>query len=116
MFRERRIVTVATDEELRLSSYRNRLKLAVRNTGIGQRDWPTAIQDMFLRADMQGIEFQYANGERFDIPLVDHVWCGNERFVREFLASDACKHPAKDRLLDTFLWTEMLRATRNLRR
>ena len=115
MLRERRIVTVATDEELRLSSYRNRLKLAVRNTGIGQRDWPTAIQDMFLRADMQGIEFQYANGKRFEIPLVDDVW-RNERYVREFLASDACEHLQKDRLLDVFLWTEMLNSTRKLGR
>ena len=106
MIRERRIVTVATDEELRRPSYRNRLRLAVRNTGIGQRDWPTAIQDMFLHADLQGVEFQYANGERFDIPLVDDVW-RNERYVREFLASEVCEHPQKDRLIDLVFRVEM---------
>ena len=115
MLRERTTVTVATDEELRRPSYRNRLKLAVRNTGIGQRDWPTAIQDMFLRADMQGIEFRYASGERFEIPLVDDYW-PDERHIRTFMASEACEHPVRDRLIDCFFWTEMLNATRNLRR
>lgn len=96
------VVTVATDEELRRPSYRNRLKLAVRNIGIGQRDWATEIQNMFLRADMRGIKFRRACGKPFQIPLVDDVWAGNERYVRQFLASKPCQCPEKDRLIDLF--------------
>ena len=101
MLRKRRVVTVATDEELRRPSYRNRLKLAVRNTGIGQREWPTAIQDMFLSADGRGIGFRYICGKSFPVPLVDDVW-DNERYVREFLASEVCEYPEKDRLIDLY--------------
>ena len=101
MLIKKRIVIVATDEELRRPSYRNRLKLAVRNTGIGQRDWPTAIQDMFMHADMRGIQFRRASGKPFPIPLIDDVWC-NERYVREFLASEACTYPEKDLLIDLY--------------
>ena len=96
------VVFVATDEELRRPSYRERLKLAVRNVDIGQRDWPTAIQDMLLYADMCGIEFRYSFGKLYPIPLVDDIWNGNERYVREFLASTRCVYPERDRLFDLF--------------
>ena len=115
MLKKVRIVTVATDEELRQPSYRNRLKLAVRNTGIGQRDWPTAIQDAFLRADMRGVRFQYASGEYFPIPLIDDVWL-NERYVREFLASRKCAFPDKDRLIDLYFRVEMPNIARHFGR
>ena len=106
MLIKKRIVIVATDEELRRPSYRNRLKLAVRNTGIGQRDWPTKIQNMFLRADMRDTVFQYESKEPFPIPLVDDLW-RNERYVREFLASRECEYPQKDRLIDLYFRVEM---------
>ena len=115
MLRRRKIVTVATDDELKSTSYRNRLKLAVRNTGIGGREFPTAIQHMFLRADMRGIEFRYATEERFPIPLVDDVWC-NERYVRVFLASEVCEFPEKDRLIDLFFRVEMPNIARHFGR
>ena len=95
-------VVVATDEELGKKSYRNRLKLAVYNAGIGQREWPTMIQDAMLRACIEEIELRYANGREFVIPLVDDVWEGNERYVREFLVSRECIHPEKDRLIDLY--------------
>lgn len=106
MLRRSQTVTVATNEELRRTSYRNRLKLAVRNTGIGQRDWPTAVQDALLHADMRDIKLRYASGESFATPLVDDVW-RNERYVRVFLASEACESPAKDRLIDLYFRVEM---------
>ena len=102
MLRRKQIVLVASDAELCSRSYRNRLKMAVRNTGRGQRDWPTSIQDALLYADMKGIELRYPCGARFAIPLVDDVWNGNERYVREFLASETCKFPEKDRLIDLY--------------
>ena len=96
-----RTVFVATDAKLDKKSYRNRLKMAVLNTGIGQRDWPTAIQDMFLYADMKGIDIRDTSEKRIEIPLVDDVW-NNERYIREFLASERCVHPEKDRLIDLY--------------
>lgn len=115
MLRRKRIVIVAPDEDLRRPSYRNRLKLAVRNIGIGQRDWPTEIQNMFLRADRRGTVFQYESKAPFPIPLVDDVW-RNERYVREFLASEECEYPQKDRLIDLYFRVEMPNIARHFGR
>ena len=101
MLRKNLFITVAAVEELRRRSYWNRLKMAVLNTGIGEREWPTEIQNMFLHADMQGAKFRYECGKPFPIPLVDDVW-GNERYTRIFLSLEECVYPAKDRLYDTF--------------
>jgi len=98
----KRIVFVATDAELSKASYRNRLKVAVYNVGTGQREWPTKIQDMFLHADMNGIDIRFPDGRKFPIPLVDDVWDNNERYIRTFFASKQCVHPAKDRLIDLY--------------
>lgn len=106
MRKKTRIVIVATDEELNSPPYFKRLQMAVRNSGIGERDWPTAIQHSLMIADMRGTVFQYATREHFPIPLVDDVW-GNERYVREFLVFGECKYPAKDRLIDLFYRIEM---------
>ena len=115
MPRRREIVTAATDEELKSPPYFKRLQLAVRNTDLGERDWPTAIQHSLMIADMRGTVFQYATREHFPIPLIDDVW-GNERYVREFLAFDECKYPAKDRLIDIFFRIEMPEIARHFGR
>jgi len=99
MSKELRKVVVATLEELQSVSYRRRLKMAVINTSFGQREWPTAIQDALLYVDRNHIGLYFANGEPFPIPLVDDVWNDNERYIREFLASERCLYPARDRLI-----------------
>lgn len=95
-------ICVASNQELRSLPYRNRLKLAVRNTGIAHRTWPDAIQDMFLHVDRHDIKLVYPNGDEFDIPLVDDVWDDNERYVRDFLKSECCLHIKRDRLIDLY--------------
>lgn len=97
----RKTVVVATNEELERTSYRNRLKMAVRNTGFSHREWPTHVQDGMLHAYLKKIDLRYASGKVFDISLVDDVW-RNERYIREFLKSEDCKYPEKDRLVDLY--------------
>lgn len=108
-------IFVASDAELEDRKYRERLKAAVcrevlhpRIAGegrhgeiIGQREWPTAIQDAMLYACIYGINLLYVTDEEFEVPLVDDVW-KNERYVRVFLDSEQCKHPEKDRLIDLY--------------
>ena len=106
MLENERFIIAATDEELDHAVYRYFLKFAVRNADISQREWPTAIQDKFLEADGLGLEYRTACGKPFPIPLVDDVW-GNERYVREFLASEACEFPEKDRLIDLYYRTNL---------
>lgn len=100
MIEKKRIYTVASDEELRSPSYRGRLKMAVLSLDIGQRDWPTEIQDMFLKEDGKGTAYRYPP-RPFEVPLVDDVW-GDERYVRMFLHEQTCVSPEKDRLLDLY--------------
>ncbi len=104
MLDKERIITVATDKELIDPAYRHLLKFAVRNSGISQREWPTAIQDMFLEADGLGFEYRTVSGEPYPIPLVDDIW-GDERYIRDFLAAEVCEHPEKDRLIDLYFRT-----------
>lgn len=101
MPKEKRSVVLATNEELFDLSYRLGLKVAVINRGIGQRDWPTEIQHALLRADIEGVEIRYENGDLFEIPLIDCVW-KNERYIRIFLASTRCEHPERDALIDLY--------------
>lgn len=98
----KRTICVASNTELHSLPYRNRLKLAVRNTGIAHRVWPDAIQDMFLHVDRNNMELVYPNGDAFLIPLVDDVWDNHERYVRDFLQSECCVHPRRDRLIDLY--------------
>ena len=78
--------TLATNAQLEKPSYIARLKLATANSGISDREFPTAIQDMLLEIDMQKGEIWTAP-EKVEIPLIDDVW-GDERWVRRFLESD----------------------------
>lgn len=112
MLRRKKTVLLASTSELCDPFYRNRLKMAVRNAGMSQREWPTGIQDKLLHADMKEIELRYPCGAEFPIPLVDNVWNGNERYVREFLASETCEYPEKDRLIDLYFWLTMLDISR----
>lgn len=98
MSKETRRVTVATLEELYSVPYRNHIKAEVARTGFSQRDWPTKIQDALLYADRHNIGLY----ERFPIPLVDDVWNDNERYMREFMASEECLYPERDRLIDLY--------------
>lgn len=46
------ILTAPSDEQLRNQENRTERKTDVRAQGLSGRDWPTAIEDMFLRADL----------------------------------------------------------------
>ena len=105
-FKPNKIITVATDAELQDLVARRRRKLAVRNTVISQRQFPTEIQDMFLKAYLLGITFQYAPAP-FDIPFVDEVWADDDRFIGKFLSSDTCEFPEKERLIDLYFRVKM---------
>lgn len=74
-----------------------RLQLVVRNSGISDRDWPTEIQSMLLRLDLNDTEI-WTQPERIPIPLIDDIW-RSERYVRDFLASERCEFPERDRWL-----------------
>lgn len=74
-----------------------RLKIAVRNSGIGDREFPTAIQDMLLRLYLSGTEI-WTQPERLHVPLIGDIW-KSERYVREFLASETCEYPERDKWL-----------------
>lgn len=95
-----RVYTVASDQELRSDSYRNRLKVAVRNEAISQREWPTVIQDMFLEEDGRGTRYQFAPLP-YEVPLIDDLW-SSDRFVRTFLLSQGRKNLVAERPLDLF--------------
>lgn len=97
-----RVAYVATTEKISDQNYRENLKQAVRDSEIGQREWPTEIQNSLLYAYLNGIVIVYASGKPFDWPLVDDVWGNNERYIREFLASTHCSYPARDSLIDLY--------------
>lgn len=75
-------LTVATDAELLDPRYRMTLQWLVFRAGIGQRDWPTLIQDDLRKAYEARVHLQYAPVP-YEIPLVDDV--AHERFVRDFM-------------------------------
>jgi hypothetical protein len=91
---------LATNAEIHNPHYRAKLKIAVDNIGIGQRDWLTAIQDACLHVDMQGDEI-WVPAEVYPIPLVDDVIAG-ERYIRDFMRSEACEFPERDKLIDLY--------------
>ena len=106
--------TLATNAQLKNPPYCARLKLAVANMEISDREWPTEIQDMLLQVDMQNGQIWTAP-EQVAIPLIDDVW-GDERFVRRFLASETCEHPDKVRWLDLYFRVKHPRVARHFGR
>lgn len=97
MNQPRRSVLLDTTAQVSEAACRARLKIAASNSGISDREWPTAIQDMLMYLDANGIEI-WTQPERLPIPLIDDIW-KSERYVREFLASDDCEHPERDKWL-----------------
>ena len=91
---------LATTAQISDPHYRAKLKLAVRNLPIGQRDWLTAIQDAGLHVDMQGGEV-WVPEEPYPFPLADDV-IPSERYIRDFLRSEVCEHPSRDKLIDLY--------------
>ncbi len=78
-----------------------RLQLIVGNIGISPREFPTEVQDMLMRLDMDGIEI-WTQPEHVPVPLIDDVW-KSERYVRDMLSSNHCKYPDRDRWLALFV-------------
>ncbi|MDX8353973.1 hypothetical protein [Cognatiyoonia sp. IB215182] len=76
---------------------RARLKIAASNIGISDREWPTEIQNMLMQLDHENVEI-WTQPERMPVPLIDDVW-KSERYVRDFLASETCEYPERDRWL-----------------
>jgi hypothetical protein len=81
------IITLATTEELKKTSYYNRLWMAVRSISISRRSWLDEISDTFR--DFDGIVLQ-PNGNVYDIPLVDDVFANDfdMRWLSYYLRPD----------------------------
>lgn len=105
---------LAKTSEITDMRYRARLKLAVENLDIGQRDWLTAIQDCLLHVDMQSGEI-WVPTEPYPIPLADDVISG-ERYIRDFLRSETCDFAERDKLIDLYFRIMHPRIARHFKR
>lgn len=92
--------TLASNAQLKNEHRRKRMQLAVRNSGIGSREWMTVIQHALLQIYLQGGVIQTAP-EPYPIPLVDDL-ISNERFIRDFLKAETCEHIEHERLIDLY--------------
>ena len=90
---------LASKDQLSKPSYYARLQNTVRSFEISEREWPTKIQNMFLKIDMQGGRI-VTSPEPYPIPLIDDV--AHERFMRDFLASDECENFEIARIVDLY--------------
>lgn len=97
-----RVFDVVTDAELMCSVYWNRMHTAAVNLDISERAWPDAIQQMFLEEDGKGTRFQYPPVP-FEVPVIDDVWDGNDRYFRIFREARSCQYLARDRMFDIYL-------------
>ncbi len=93
----KRSVLLDTTAQVSESACHARLQIAVRNSGISDRDWPTEIQNMLLRFYLDGTEI-WTQPEHIPIPLIDDIW-KSERYVRDFLASNCSEYPERDKWL-----------------
>lgn len=91
---------------------RARLKVAARNIGISDREWPTEIQNMLMPLDYENVEI-WTQPECLPVPLIDDVW-KSERYVRGFLASETCEYPERDRWLLLYFRVMMPRIYRHI--
>ena len=84
---QKRIVLIATKEELTNEQYYRRLWLATRNVKISRRSWLDEIADTFR--DFDGVLI-YRSGIPFAIPDVDAVMGDDPdlRWLGYFMASD----------------------------
>ncbi len=69
--KERNIIRVATEEELRSTSYYHRLWIAVRNMEIRRRDWLDAIADAIRDYDGEIVD---ELGQPYPLPEIDDVF------------------------------------------
>ncbi len=99
---ERKTILVASDEELQNNKYMKKLKAAVRLFRIDQNEWKDLIQNMLLFADGAGYRFYFPDGQPYDIPLVDDVWKNADRYIRDFMMYERCKHIERARLIDLY--------------
>ncbi len=81
-------------------SYFARLQNTVRSFPISEREWPTKIQNMLLKVDMQGGRIMTAP-EPYPIPLIDDL-ISSERFIRDFLATEECEILEIARIVDLY--------------
>lgn len=70
------------------------------------------IQDMILRMYLRGIGIR-TQPENLPYPLIDDIW-KSDRYVRDFLASDTCEHPEKQKWLLLFYKMEKPHIYRHL--
>lgn len=94
------IYQLASNEQLMKRSYFARLQNTVRSFEISEREWPTKIQHMFLKVDMQGGQIVTAP-EPYSIPLIDDL--AHERFIRDFLAAEECENFEIARIVDLYV-------------
>lgn len=90
---------LASKEQLMRKSYFARLQNTVRSFPISEREWPTKIQNMLLKIDMQGGRIMTAP-EPYPIPLIDDL--APERFIRDFLAAETCEDLEVARIVDLY--------------
>lgn len=101
--KECKCIQQASDSQLKLPEYRLGMKYAVTlSKVIPQFEWKTAIQNALLLADGKDIKLFDPAGMPIDIPLVDDNWSGNDRYIRDFLASKKCTKLEYDRLIDLY--------------
>lgn len=91
-----------------------RLKLAIRNCDVGQRDLLTEIQDLLLKFDGEGMDL-WTPAELVPTPLIDDEF-EHERWVREFLENPPGKDPHKVRWLALYIREKYPRVYRHLLR
>ncbi len=89
---------LATTEEISDTNYRADLKRAIAQENIGERDWLTACADTLLKVDMNYGRI-WRPMEPYPIPFVDDV-IPNDRYMRDFMRSETCEFPERDKLLD----------------
>jgi hypothetical protein len=91
---------MATTEQISDAEYRAHLKAAVLQTDIGEREWMTAAQDALLHVDLKDRQI-WRPPELYPIPLADDVLV-DERYIRQFIKSEACIYPERDKLIDLY--------------
>lgn len=91
---------LASDAEISDLGYRADLKEAVAGTNIGEREWLTKCADALLRVDMEDGKI-WRPMEPYPIPFVDEV-IPTDRYMRDFMRSDQCEYPERDKLIDLY--------------
>jgi len=91
---------LATTEEISDLAYRADLKEAVAGQNIGEREWLTALADALLQAFLNNGRI-WRPMEPYPTPFVDDV-IPNDRYMRDFMRSNQCEYPERDKLIDLY--------------